>query len=160
MTHQDFNMNGAHSYESVMTVIRRIIKIDPHLALEQQFKRAVFNVIGRNQDDHTKNIAFLMDKAGQWKLSPAYDMVYSYDPNGEWTSRHQMSINGKTENITREDLLALAEKADIKPVQAKKIIGEIIRVFIDIENELNAAGVFHSHILEIVRNIVLYVDER
>ena len=160
MTHQDFNMNGAHSYESVMTVIRKIVKTNPHLALEQQFRRAVFNVIGRNQDDHTKNIAFLMDKAGEWKLSPAYDMVYSFDPNGEWTSRHQMSINGKTENITREDLMALAEKADIKPIQAKKIIGEVVRVFKNIEDELNEAGVFQSHVLEIVRNIVLYGDER
>ena len=71
-----------------------------------------------------------------------------------------MSINGKTEDITRENLMALAEKADIKSIQAKKIIGEVIRVFKNIEDELNEAGVFQSHVLEIVRNIVLYGDER
>jgi serine/threonine-protein kinase HipA len=68
------------------------------------------NVLARNQDDHTKNIAFLMDKSGTWSLAPAYDVIYSYNPLGEWTSRHQMSINGRTDGFTRQDLLAVAHR--------------------------------------------------
>lgn len=85
MGHYDFNMSGAYSYEQVLQIKRLVVKSNTKEALEQQFRRVIFNIIGRNQDDHTKNIAFLMDKKGNWQLSPAYDMVYSYNPNGEWT---------------------------------------------------------------------------
>lgn len=72
------------------------------------FRRMVFNVVVRNQDDHTKNISFLMDRDGKWRLSPAYDMGYAYNPDGQWTSAHQMSINGKFSGITKDDLLKCA----------------------------------------------------
>ena len=87
------------------------------------FKRMVFNVIVRNQDDHTKNISFLMGEDGIWKLSPAYDMGYAYNPNGGWTATHQMSINGKFDNITRDDLLEFGIKNNIK--NATLIIDEV-----------------------------------
>ncbi|TGK87224.1 type II toxin-antitoxin system HipA family toxin [Leptospira bourretii] len=122
IAHYDFNMAGAYSYEQAFEVIRKIISENTRNALEQQFRRAVFNVISRNQDDHTKNIAFLMDQTGKWNLSPAYDMTYSYNPNGQWTSRHQMSINGKRENFQLEDLIELGKKADLKNLQIKSII--------------------------------------
>ncbi len=77
-------------------------------------KAAFFNVVGRNCDDHVKNIAFLMNRRGEWSLSPAFDVTYAWNPVGEWTSRHQMSINGKREGVEREDLLMLAGKAGIK----------------------------------------------
>lgn len=83
----------------------------------------MFNVIARNQDDHTKNISFLMDKTGIWKLSPAYDVSWAYNPKGEWTSHHQMSINNKWDNISRADLIAVAESMHIK--HADDIINEI-----------------------------------
>ena len=83
----------------------------------------VFNVVVRNQDDHTKNISFLMDENGKWKLSPAYDMGYAYNPKGGWTSTHQMSINGKFDNITRNDLLAFAMSNNIR--EAASIIDEV-----------------------------------
>ncbi|TGL16257.1 type II toxin-antitoxin system HipA family toxin [Leptospira meyeri] len=122
IAHYDFNMAGAYSYEQTFDVIRKIISENTRSALEQQFRRTVFNVISRNQDDHTKNIAFLMDKTGKWNLSPAYDMTYSYNPNGQWTSRHQMSINGKREKFQLEDLIELGKKADLKNIQIKSII--------------------------------------
>lgn len=83
----------------------------------------VFNVVVRNQDDHTKNISFLMEEDGLWHLSPAYDMGYAYNPNGGWTATHQMSINGKFDDITRQDLLSFAQQNNIK--DASLIIGEI-----------------------------------
>lgn len=82
-----------------------------------------FNVIARNQDDHTKNISFLMDKHGTWSLSPAYDMSWSYNPKGAWTSMHQMSVNNKWDDISRDDLLAVAKNVNIK--HAGEIIEQV-----------------------------------
>ncbi|MBT4837752.1 MAG: type II toxin-antitoxin system HipA family toxin [Methylococcales bacterium] len=130
MAHYDFNMAGGYSYEQVFDVIRAIVTDNVANVLVEQFKRAVFNVIGRNQDDHTKNIAFLMDKKGRWMLSPAFDMTYGYNPDGEWTNRHQMSINDKRNHFVLDDLLQLAKKADIKQSKAKTIINEIGQVFL------------------------------
>ncbi|MDO4367399.1 MAG: HipA domain-containing protein [Bacteroidales bacterium] len=90
---------------------------------QEMFRRIVFNVVVRNQDDHTKNISFLMDKNGRWRLSPAYDMGYAYNPNGEWTSMHQMSVNGKFNNINRDDLIECAAKNSIK--NPSQIIDEV-----------------------------------
>ena len=121
MAHYDYKMLHAYSYEQAFQVMRRLRL--PYGQAEQMFKRMVFNVIARNQDDHTKNISFLMDRTGTWMLSPAYDMSWAYNPKGEWTSHHQMSINNKWDNITRVDLLAVAEAMHIK--KADSIINEI-----------------------------------
>jgi serine/threonine-protein kinase HipA len=90
---------------------------------KEMFRRMVFNVVVRNQDDHTKNISFLMEENGKWHLSPAYDMGYAYNPDGGWTATHQMSINGKFDDITRQDLLIFAQQNNIK--DAVDIIEEI-----------------------------------
>jgi serine/threonine-protein kinase HipA len=97
----------------------------PASDLEQQYRRAVFNVLGRNHDDHVKNIAYLMNKHGQWRLAPAFDVAYSYNPTGAWTSRHQMSVNGKRDDFVLDDLVALARTADIKRARALAIVEEI-----------------------------------
>ena len=83
----------------------------------------MFNIVARNQDDHTKNIAFLMNPDGEWSLSPAFDVTYAYNPVGDWTNRHQMTLNGKREGFTREDLLTVADEMSIK--KAKDIIAEV-----------------------------------
>ena len=98
LAHFDFNLAGAYSYEQALMTIRQLGL--SMRAVEQQFRRMVFNIVIRNQDDHVKNIAFLMDKAGRWSLSPAYDMTYSYNPTGAWTATHQMTMNGKRETFT------------------------------------------------------------
>jgi serine/threonine-protein kinase HipA len=85
----------------------------------------VFNIIARNQDDHVKNIAFLMDKEGRWSLAPAFDVIYSFQPTGKWTSTHQMTLNGKRGGFTMEDFLACAKGADLKRRRAKAIIEEV-----------------------------------
>ena len=121
IAHYDYKMLHAYSYEQAFQVMRQLRL--PYSQAEEMFRRMVFNVIARNQDDHTKNISFLMDKNGRWSLSPAYDMSWSYNPKGVWTSRHQMSVNGKWDDITRADLLALAKNVNIK--QAGAIIDEV-----------------------------------
>lgn len=121
LAHYDYKMLHAYSYEQAFQVMRQLRL--PYRQFEQMFRRMVFNVIARNQDDHTKNISFLMDKTGIWKLSPAYDVSWAYNPKGEWTSHHQMSINNKWDNISRADLMAVAEAMHIK--RAGDIIDEI-----------------------------------
>lgn len=124
IAHFDYNQPANYSYEQAIQVIRQL-KLS-RKDIEQQVKRAYFNIIARNQDDHVKNIAFLMNRTGQWSLSPAYDVTYSYDPNGLWTGRHQMSINGKRDEFSREDLLALASLSDIKKRPAQEMLDKII----------------------------------
>jgi len=128
VAHFDFNMAGAYSYEQAFRVMRQMGLQDLHLALEQQFRRMVFNVMARNQDDHTKNIAFLMNKRGEWRLSPAYDVTYSYNPSGEWTSSHQMSVNGKRDGFVLDDLLACGAMADVSERRVRAIVGEVAEV--------------------------------
>ena len=122
MAHFDYKMIHAYSYEQVFQVMRRLRL--SYSDAEQMFRRMVFNVVARNQDDHTKNISFLMDRKGKWSLSPAYDMSWAYNPTGMWTSNHQMSINNKFDEITREDLLAVARNVNIK--HADQIIGQVV----------------------------------
>lgn len=123
IAHFDFRIHRAYSYEQAFSVMRALHL--PYSEAQEMFRRMVFNVVARNQDDHTKNISFLMDKSGKWRLSPAYDMGYAYNPNGRWTATHQMSINGKFDGITREDLLAFARQNNIK--EAALIIDEICK---------------------------------
>lgn len=123
LAHLDFHLPGANSYEQAFQVIRRLGL--PRDAVEQQFRRMVFNVVARNQDDHVKNIAFLMDRGGRWSLSPAFDLVYAYNPSGRWTSQHQMSINGKHDAFTVEDLRRVAEVASMKRGRAEEILARV-----------------------------------
>lgn len=112
IAHYDYRLHRAYSYEQAFNVMRALRL--PYSAAQEMFRRMVFNVVARNQDDHTKNISFLMDEDGQWRLSPAYDMGYAYNPQGGWTATHQMSVNGKFDGITRDDLLVFARQNNIK----------------------------------------------
>ena len=123
LAHYDFNMAGAYSYEQALLVMRQLQL--PMQAIEQQYRRMVFNIVARNQDDHVKNIAFLMDKKGRWSLSPAFDVTYSFNPVGAWTASHQMTMNGKRENFTMNDFKACAKAASMKRGRAETIIGEV-----------------------------------
>jgi serine/threonine-protein kinase HipA len=121
--HLDFELGEAHSYEQAFQVIRRLGL--SAAAAEEQFRRMVFNVVGRNQDDHVKNIAFLMNRRGEWSLSPAFDLVYSFNPTGRWTAVHQMSINGKRDDFTVTDLRQVATAAGLKRGAATRILAEV-----------------------------------
>ncbi|MEZ5547772.1 MAG: type II toxin-antitoxin system HipA family toxin [Pseudomonadales bacterium] len=123
IAHYDFNQAGAYSYEQAQRVIRQLDL--PMASIEEQFRRMCFNILGRNQDDHVKNIAFLMDKAGQWSLSPAFDLTYSYNPSGDWTGSHQMSLNGKRDNFMLEDFIAYAENAAMRRGRAQEILDQV-----------------------------------
>jgi serine/threonine-protein kinase HipA len=123
LAHLDFNAAGANSYEQAFDSMRRL---NLHMSsFEQQFRRMIFNVVARNQDDHVKNIAFLMDQRGEWSLAPAFDLTYAYNPDGRWTKLHQMTINGKQDGFTLEDFRACAATVGLKRGRAEAILDEV-----------------------------------
>jgi serine/threonine-protein kinase HipA len=123
LAHLDFNAAGANGYEQAFSVIRRLgLGMD---AIEQQFRRMLFNVVARNQDDHVKNIALLMDRGGRWSLAPAFDVTFSYNPAGRWTARHQMTINGKQDDFELADFHAVAEAAGLRRGGVEQLLGAV-----------------------------------
>ncbi len=148
IAHFDFNMAGAYSYEQAFAVMRKL-RLTKAEAI-QQYRRMVFNVIARNQDDHTKNIAFLMDAHGQWKLSPAYDVTYSHNPAGKWTNRHQMSINGKQDGFVLEDLIRVGRSISIsKPLDIIARVVDAVKQWLDVARK---TGISDHHAKEIARH--------
>jgi len=123
LMHFDFNLAGAYAYEQAIQAIKRLGLPLPVVA--EQVRRAIFNVIARNQDDHVKNIGFLMNPAGTWRLAPAFDMVYAYNPDGDWTNQHQMTLNGKRRDFTLDDLIAFGESSGIKARQTENMIYDV-----------------------------------
>jgi len=137
LAHFDYKSPGAYSYENAFEIMRQLRL--PHQDAIQLYKRMLLNVIARNQDDHTKNISFLMNKQGIWKLAPAYDITYSYNPTGIWTSMHQMSINGKRDDFRLSDLLEVGDKISYKNSKAE--IQQILEVVNNWNHYANKAGI-------------------
>jgi serine/threonine-protein kinase HipA len=121
LQHYDHRAENKYSYEQVFSTILQL-RLD-HEHVQEMYRRMVFNILARNQDDHTKNLSFMMNKEGSWRLSPAYDMVYQYDPNGKWAKVHQLSANGKRDNFTLADLENVADKFEI--YKAKEIRNQV-----------------------------------
>jgi len=144
MQHYDFNEVEYYSYEQLFETMRLLGL--PYPQAEQLYRRMIFNVMSRNCDDHTKNFAFIMDKTGKWKLSPAYDICHAYRPDSEWVSQHALSINNKRKNITKSDLLEVASQMNIKKSESIiQQIAEIIRNWgnyadsVDVDQKLKTA---------------------
>ncbi|MDG2431653.1 type II toxin-antitoxin system HipA family toxin [Flavobacterium sp.] len=121
MQHYDFSQITSFSYEQLFQTMR-MLRL-PYPQAEQLFRRMAFNVIARNCDDHTKNFAFRLKKEGNWELAPAYDICFAYRPDSDWVSQHNLSINGKRKDITKDDLLLIAKNMNIK--KANTIIEQI-----------------------------------
>jgi serine/threonine-protein kinase HipA len=139
LTHFDYNEPGSYSYEQAFLVMQQLRL--PMQDLEEQYRRMVFNLVARNQDDHVKNIAFLMNRAGQWSLSPAFDVTWSFNPDGDWTATHQMSVNGKRDQFNRADLLAAGRSAQLKRGRAEAIAEDVIAAVRDWPRFATEAGV-------------------
>ena len=139
LAHLDFNQAGAHSYEQAFQLIRQLGL--SAAAAEQMFRRMAFNIVARNQDDHVKNIAFLMDRSGAWSLAPAFDVTYSFQPSGAWTATHQMTLNGKRDEFVQSDFEMGSKAAGLKRGQARKIVGEVRDVVRRWQEYADEAGV-------------------
>ena len=154
LMHRDYNEPGTLSYEGTVQTMHKLgIKQSDS---EQFFRRMVFNVMARNQDDHVKNISFLMNRKGEWSLSPAYDVTYSFNPKGKWTAVHQMLINGKTSNIGKDDLLQSAHSMRIKAKKALEIIDEVNSALLRWEEFANEAYLEVDTISAIKNSFVIY----
>ena len=147
LRHFDYCQPGAYAYEQAMETIRRLGL--GMTAVEQQYRRTVFNIAARNQDDHVKNISFLMRPGGEWVLSPAYDVAYSYNPGGTWTEKHQMSVVGKRDDFERSDLLQFAHSSGIRRVAASRMTNDVIAAVADWPRYANEAGVAQRDIRRI-----------
>ena len=151
LAHFDFNQAGVYSYEQAFAIMRqmRLSKADAI----QQLRRTIFNVLARNQDDHTKNIAFLMNESGQWRLSPAYDVTYAHNPGGVWTQQHQMSLNGKRDHFTLIDLQQLGSSISLSKTKVNALIDEVRQALADWPkfakqadvNEVTSQRIAHQH---------------
>ncbi|MED5548301.1 MAG: type II toxin-antitoxin system HipA family toxin [Pseudomonadota bacterium] len=142
MRHFDYNQPRAYAYEQAIETLR-LLGLG-RAAMEQMVRRALLNIVIRNQDDHVKNIAFLMDKGGNWSLAPAFDVVYAYNPGGAWTSEHQMSLAGKTDGFTLADLVAFGRYADLKPAQLRAMLDDILHAATRWDRYAEEAGVPHD----------------
>lgn len=147
-----YDRDQRHSYEEIFRVMRQMNL--PYPEQEELYRRMVFNVMSRNHDDHTKNFSFLMDKQGNWSLAPAYDLCYSYTPGGRWTDRHQLSLNGKQEDFTMEDLQKVGESMGIR--EHKWIIGEVQETVSRWHETAKECGVNPEHADTIGKNLLLF----
>ena len=155
LAHLDFNAPGAHAYEQVVTVVRALgLGME---TIEQVFRRMAFNVTGRNQDDHVKNVAFLMDKRGTWSLAPAFDVTYAYNPAGDWTATHQMTLNGKRDGFTREDFREFGRSASMGRSRADSILDEVLEAVRRWEDFAQHARVEPDHITRIAETLRLEI---
>lgn len=139
LAHFDFNLARVYGYEDAARIA---LEIDvPPEDRADLFRRMVFNVLARNQDDHTKNISFLMDRDGTWRLSPAYDITYAYNSTGRWTGTHQMLVNGKADDFTVDDLVAVGTSARLKRGEPQRIIRQVADAVHDWPRYAAEAGV-------------------
>ena len=153
MAHISYKEPRLCSYEMAAGYMREM-KL-PMIDIEQLFRRMVFNCVAVNRDDHVKNISFLMDRSGKWRLSPAYDITYSYDFTNKWLSAHQMTINGKKSDISLTDLLAAGEKMGLKRKKCMDIISKISLVVSDFESYAEKANIREKTYSEIKKTLEL-----
>jgi len=136
LAHFDYRMLRAYSYEQLFEVMR-FLKL-PYNQQEEMFRRMVFNIVARNQDDHTKNTSFIMNRLGEWSLSPAYDLTWAFNPSGEWTASHQLSIGNKWDDFTHADLVDFGRRCDInRPEDIIKQVKEAVSMWETIARELS-----------------------
>lgn len=147
LAHIDYNIPGLFSYEQAADVMKSLNLTAAEI--EQFYRRMIFNVAAVNQDDHVKNISFLMDKTGKWMLAPAYDITFSYDVNNKWLSAHQMLVNGKKDNITAADLLECGKRMDISTKKCKNIIEDVVGAVDMWEQLADDAGINENTIIGI-----------
>ncbi|MBU8920684.1 MAG: type II toxin-antitoxin system HipA family toxin [Bacteroidales bacterium] len=153
LAHFDYNSPGSHSYEEAFQVMREL-RLSYH-DIEQLFRRMVFNVVARNQDDHTKNIAFLMDREGRWRLSPAFDLAYAYNPKGRYTSSHQMTIAGRRGSFVLEELVEVGQENSVN--SPEEIVREIAGVVSTWPSLAKDAGVPEGQVESIGRSHRMYI---
>ncbi|SFB69386.1 type II toxin-antitoxin system HipA family toxin [Butyrivibrio sp. YAB3001] len=151
LAHIDYSVPALCSYEQAAMYMQQMrLKSDE---IEQFFRRMVFNVMAVNQDDHVKNISFLMDRNGKWKLSPAYDITFSYNLSNVWLKAHQMRVNGKVSAITMNDLHDAGKAMGISTSKRKKIIQEVHEAVSNWTNIAERNGI-RENTMKNIKNVI------
>jgi serine/threonine-protein kinase HipA len=120
--------------------------------IEEQVRRIIFNIVGCNQDDHVKNISFMMDRKGAWTLSPAYDLCHA--EGSDFTRHHQLSLNGKTHDFNRDDLKHLADYAGLPRGRERAILDTTLAAFSEWQQEAESLAIperLQQHVLRTLR---------
>jgi len=140
MAHIDYKQRGTNAYEQFFMAIKKLELGDA--ANNQAFRRMVFNVLSRNCDDHTKNIAFRLKRGGKWELTPAYDITHAYNPQGKWTYQHLMSVNGKFNQITTDDFTVMADRFGV--MRPASIVADVRHALAGWAEFAGKAGLTHD----------------
>ncbi len=105
----DYRVPRSLDYDNLFTAATALNTKQSH---RQLFLQMLFNYMFVNQDDHSKNFSFMMDKNGTWKTTPAYDLTYANGAKN--TTEHQLLLSGKhMSTASLEDFLALADRHDL-----------------------------------------------
>lgn len=150
LAHYDYYESGQYSYEQIFMIMKQLNLSQQ--AIEQQFRRTIFNLVSCNQDDHVKNFSFMMDRKGQWDLSPAYDLCHA--EGSDFTRFHQLSVNGKTSDFAMEDIKSLAKYAGLPRGREKQLLAQTVEAFSGwnkIALELNIPKNLKQHVLSTIR---------
>ncbi|MCP8898706.1 type II toxin-antitoxin system HipA family toxin [Gilvimarinus xylanilyticus] len=147
LAHVNYKIPGSFSYAELFEMARQL-KL-PAEDAEQLLKRLVFNIVARNHDDHAKNFAFTLQD-NTWRLAPAYDIAYSYKPGSRWVNSHWMSLNGKRDHFTRDDLHSLSQ---ISPLFTRKKIDQTLKQTYDSVNEWKMLATEHAVPKSLIREI-------
>lgn len=142
MNHVDYKKKSTNSYEQLLITLKELSL--PHSAYVEVFRRMIFNIMGRNCDDHSKNFSFILKEGSNWELAPAYDVTFAHNPKGEWTNQHLMSINGKFHNMTADDILDVANRFGVG--EAKQLITDVRNAIKSWPTHAKKAGLGNSEI--------------
>lgn len=113
-------------YEDLLKASRHLCR-SPAVG-KLQFRRAMFNLFACNQDDHSKNWAFLQDDAGEWVPAPFYDVTFSPHPYQE----HATAYAGFGKNPPLKAIQGLAARAGYAKWElARKDIDGIVDALAD-----------------------------
>lgn len=137
IAHVSYQEPALCSYELAARYMKEIGLLPKEI--EQFYRRMAFNCLAANQDDHVKNVSFLMDRTGRWSLAPAYDITFAYDKDNKWLRGHQMTVNGKTTDIALADMVAAGKSMGLKERRCKDIIeecAEVVSRFSDFAKEV------------------------
>jgi serine/threonine-protein kinase HipA len=151
LNHLDYKQRGTHAYSQLFMAVAELGLNDE--SLRQSFRRMAFNVMARNYDDHTKNFSFILRQGQDWDLAPAYDVTHAHNPEGKWTYQHLMSVNGKFDGITREDLLREADRFGVS--RPEELLSDVRQALNNWSEHAKEAGLSQSKSDELGRDFLL-----
>jgi serine/threonine-protein kinase HipA len=156
LAHADRDRTGAHGYEQLVQVVRELDLGQD--AVTEVFRRALFNVVGRNHDDHTKNFGFLMNRDGEWRLAPAFDLTYAFDRHGKWTRAHQVRLNRKQDGFVWDDILAFGRFCNLTEAKTREYTQEVVQAMATFERRAQEIAVPSKLARQIARDLRLGLE--